>query len=149
MRRYCSFYKCRTSHLINWLQISHIPISQIPQSIRQISHSAPVYDRNFHAFNNDALWNVGHLHCGIFSTDLYSVAVQWSTSISLVFDNSSTLNCAHKPNPFCAYCSKACKQNRATRVITYIHMTTPYSVWESVCDFRQSVRSILHVNPVV
>ena len=46
------------------------PISQIPQCMRQMSHNAPFCNRNVHTctflLQNDALWDMGLLHCGIW-----------------------------------------------------------------------------------
>ena len=50
------------------------PSSQIPQCIRQISHNAPLCNRNVHTctflLQNGALWDMGLVYCGICVTGL-------------------------------------------------------------------------------
>ena len=54
-------------------------ISWIPQYIRQISHNAPLCNRNVHIsvhmctflLQSGALWDMGLVHCGICEMDLF------------------------------------------------------------------------------
>ena len=52
------------------------PLSQIPQCIKQISLNAPFCNRNVHLctvlLQNDALWDMGLVHCVICEMDLLS-----------------------------------------------------------------------------
>ena len=49
-------------------------ISQIPQRLREISHNAPLFNRNVHTctflLQSGTLWDIGLVHCGICGVDL-------------------------------------------------------------------------------